>query len=43
MKLRVTHETLYDYRPMVETAQHMAYLTPLHSATQQVLTHQLDV
>ena len=43
MKLRITHETVYDYRPAVETAQHMAYLTPLQSDSQQLLRHQLDV
>jgi len=43
MKLRVTHETVYDYRPAVETAQHMAYLTPRQSQAQQLLSHQLDV
>ena len=41
MKLRVTHETLYDYSPAVETAQHQVYLTPLHTPMQQVLDHQL--
>lgn len=43
MKLHITHETVYDYRPAVETAQHMAYLTPLDSATQTLLSHSLQV
>ncbi|MFZ4623779.1 MAG: transglutaminase family protein [Rhodoferax sp.] len=43
MRLQITHETVYDYSPAVETAQHMVYLTPLHSATQQLLSHQLQV
>lgn len=43
MKLRITHETQYDYQPMVETAQHMAYLKPMHGVGQQLLRHQLEV
>jgi transglutaminase-like putative cysteine protease len=43
MKLHITHETVYDYRPAVETAQHMAYLTPLDNATQTLLSHSLQV
>ncbi len=43
MKLQITHETVYDYVPAVETAQHMAYLTPLDSATQTLLGHRLQV
>jgi transglutaminase-like putative cysteine protease len=43
MRLRVTHETVYDYRPVVETAQHVAYLTPLHGPAQQTLRHRLEV
>ena len=43
MKLRITHETVYDYRPAVETAQHMAYLTPVQTPAQQLLSHQLEV
>ncbi len=41
MRLAITHETVYDYRPAVETAQHMAYLTPLNRSSQQLLSHQL--
>ena len=43
MKLQVTHHTRYDYLPAVETAQHMAYLQPLDTAQQQLLSHQLDI
>ncbi|MDI1245298.1 MAG: transglutaminase family protein [Rhodoferax sp.] len=43
MKLQITHETVYDYVPAVETAQHMAYLIPLDSATQTLLGHRLQV
>jgi transglutaminase-like putative cysteine protease len=43
MKLQITHETVYDYLPAVETAQHMAYLTPLDNATQTLLSHSLQV
>jgi len=43
MRLQITHETVYDYQPAVETAQHMAYLTPLHNASQTLLTHSLQV
>lgn len=43
MRLSITHETAYDYQPAVETAQHMAYLTPLNTPTQQLLSHSLEV
>lgn len=43
MRLRITHETVYDYRPVVETAQHVAYLTPLQKPAQQLLSHWLEV
>ncbi|MDR3370851.1 transglutaminase family protein [Rhodoferax sp.] len=43
MRLSITHETVYDYQPAVETAQHMAYLTPLNNPTQRVLSHWLEV
>lgn len=43
MKLEITHETVYDYVPAVETAQHMAYLTPLDNANQTLLGHSLQV
>jgi transglutaminase-like putative cysteine protease len=43
MRLQITHETVYDYLPAVETAQHMAYLTPLDTPTQTLLSHSLQV
>ncbi len=43
MRLRVIHETAYDYAPPVGTAQHLAYLKPLHDAHQQLLSHRLTV
>ncbi|MBP9906761.1 MAG: transglutaminase family protein [Rhodoferax sp.] len=43
MRLQITHDTVYDYSPAVETAQHMVYLTPLDSPTQRLLEHRLDI
>lgn len=43
MRLRITHETVYSYRPAVETAQHMAYLTPLQTQAQQLVSRQIEV
>ncbi len=43
MKLQVTHETRYDYVPAVEIAQHMAYLQPLNTRHQQLLSHSLRI
>lgn len=43
MKLRVTHETRYDYTPAVKTAQHMAYLQPLSAREQRLLDHTLQI
>lgn len=43
MKLQITHETEYDYLPAVETAQHMAYLTPLETPRQQLKSHWIEV
>ena len=43
MRLSITHETVYSYWPAVETAQHMAYLTPLQTQAQQLISRQLDV
>ena len=43
MQAQVIHETRYDYVPAVEVAQHMAYLRPLHTATQRLLSHTLEV
>ncbi len=43
MRLQVTHETFYDYAPPVETAQHLAYLKPIHTRHQQLLSHCLSI
>ncbi len=43
MKLQITHETRYNYLPAVETAQHMAYLQPLNTRYQQLLSHNLHI
>jgi transglutaminase-like putative cysteine protease len=43
MKLQITHETRYDYLPAVETAQHMAYLRPLDTRHQQLMTHSVTI
>lgn len=43
MKLHITHETRYDYQPVVETAQHVAYLKPVNTSAQQLLSHVLNV
>jgi transglutaminase-like putative cysteine protease len=43
MKLQITHETCYDYVPAVDIAQHVAYLQPLNTNTQQLLSHSLLV
>lgn len=41
MRLQLTHVTHYDYTPWVETAQHMAYLQPLETTCQRLLSHSL--
>ncbi len=43
MQLQITHETRYDYLPVVETAQHMAYLQPVSNRYQQLLSHALHI
>jgi transglutaminase-like putative cysteine protease len=43
MLLQVVHETLYRYRPMVETAQHVAYMLPKSHAAQTVLESALHI
>ena len=43
MLLHVVHETRYEYTPPVETAQHVAHLKPLSTATQRLLSHELRV
>jgi len=43
MLLQVTHETRYAYAPSVETAQHLAHLRPLATASQELLAHRLEI
>lgn len=43
MKLRIQHQTLYDYQGTVAMAQHMVHLTPLDHAGQRVLWHRITV
>ena len=43
MRLQVTHDTFYDYAPSVETAQHLAYLKPLHTRYQTLLSHTVTI
>ena len=43
MRLHVQHDTIYDYRPVVETAQHTAHLRPRGTALQEVLDFALHI
>ena len=43
MRLHIQHDTVYDYRPSVETAQHTAHLRPRETALQEVLDFALDI
>lgn len=43
MRLQVIHETRYHYQPVVETAQHLAYLRPRTHAAQNLLSHTFSV
>jgi len=43
MLLHVTHETRYEYSPAVETAQHLAHLKPLATASQRLVSHRLAI
>lgn len=43
MRLAVTHSTCYDYSPPVENAQHLAYLTPMNTHVQSLLSHSLEI
>lgn len=43
MLLHIVHETRYEYTPFVETAQHMAHLKPLETASQRLLSHSLSI
>ena len=43
MLLHIVHETSYRYHPAVDTAQHVVYLKPANSSTQQLLDYQLQI
>jgi transglutaminase-like putative cysteine protease len=43
MQLNITHETCYDYAPPVDIAQHVAYLQPLNTTNQKLLSHSLHI
>ena len=43
MLLEVTHDTQYKYNPIVEIAQHFAYLKPTNLPTQQILNSDIQV
>lgn len=43
MRLRITHDTRYEYEPAVQTALHMAHLLPPHTRFQQRAEARLDV
>ena len=43
MNLQVTHETRYDYSPVVEVAQHLCHLQPLQNEAQTLLAHSLHI
>lgn len=43
MNLQITHETRYDYSPVVEVAQHLCHLRPIDSQVQSLLTHSLCI
>ena len=43
MNLQITHETRYDYSPVVEVAQHLCHLRPIQSDAQTLLTYSLRI
>jgi transglutaminase-like putative cysteine protease len=43
MRLRIQHETLYDYQGKVAMAQHMVHLTPLDGTGQRVIAHEITI
>jgi transglutaminase-like putative cysteine protease len=43
MNLQITHETRYDYSPLVEVAQHLCHLRPLQNEVQTLLSHSLRI
>lgn len=43
MLLSLTHETRYQYTPLVDNANHVLHLSPLTSSMQTVLQHRLSI
>jgi transglutaminase-like putative cysteine protease len=43
MQLRILHRTTYRYQVAVDLAQHLLHLSPVDTATQQVLDHALQI
>lgn len=43
MRLRITHETRYDYSPAVEHALHMVHLKPPTTPCQERIDHDLEI
>jgi transglutaminase-like putative cysteine protease len=43
MNLQITHETRYDYSPVVEVAQHLCHLRPNQNTGQTLLSHNLRI
>ncbi len=43
MRLHILHETVYEYAPSVDTAQHIVHLRPRDTASQTLLEHRLQI
>ena len=43
MRLRVVHETRYHYAPSVDVAQHIAFLQPLNTIRQQLVSYVIEI
>lgn len=43
MRLRILHETHYNYAPAVQASRHLAHLRPRQTPTQQLLEHALTI
>jgi transglutaminase-like putative cysteine protease len=43
MKLRITHQTRYDYAPAVSLAQHIAFIQPRNTLCQHLLDYALHI
>ena len=43
MRLRITHDTRYEYEPAVQTALHVAHLVPPHTRCQERAESRLEV